>query len=356
MNTDFIKLDKVLTGIEKYDFSSFSSSANNRKISQYSWPDISFNMNDFPYNTDTAIIVTSWCGQLGWLKATLTNYRLSGAYIILAYDNSMFIWDNLLSQEYIVTHMPSPLHCLLAHSTVIKHKTYDSDKRTGWFWDVRYAQGIISQFKNIKYVYCTNGDCCIDRPDGIKELPTLLSDCDFMSGQSVEGGTIHTACVFYKIDAFNKIMDYMAERNKHTIIGGSSPECLLRDAVNILQLKEKFVESPKNSKGEVDYYNTINADSTWKKILGFRNLYAESEYCENNRLEPIESKYWDDFMNWTYFRHDQRETICKYYETGDRRYLMMWWDRGSDTDTERKFNPIEYYGNQPIYETKLKEA
>ena len=353
MNKEYMDLDQRLNGIQNFSFANLNGDGYNRKNFQYTWNDFEFNINPFPFQADTAIIVTSYQGQLGWLKTTLTNYRKTGAYVILAYDNPCHIWNNLDDESWFIKNFPRPIHYLLAHSVVVKHKTYDADKRTGWFWDVKYAQSIVNGFKNIKYVYCTNGDCIIERPQGLNELKDILGDGDLISGQSMPGGTIHTANVFYKVEAFKKIMNYMSDRMQCSVMASQSPEALLRDAVTELKLNEVFAEQPIIKEGPhagtIDYYCTLNLDSTWKRVLGFRNLYGEFEYRENNGLEPLPAEYLDPYRDWMYFRDDWRATVCKYYETKDRRYLMMFWDRGKDSDYERKFLELEEYGKEPIY-------
>lgn len=340
------ELSLISAGIKPFDLSSMDY---DRSVCKYTWNDFEFNLNDAPYHSDTAIIVTSYQGQLGWLKATLTSYRKSGHFVILAYDNPAYPWSNLDDEEYMLKNFPRPIHYLLAHSVVFKHKTYDADKRTGWYWDVQYARHIINGFSNIKYVYVTNGDCIIEKPDGFKELKRVLGDGDFMSGQSEPGKTIHTANMILTIDAFNKIMGYMETRMRYPIMASQSPEGMLRDAVDTLCMKEVFApEQPKASDGSVDYYCKEGGESTWQKVLGFRNLYHEFEYRENNGLEPLPSHYMDSFKDYFYFREDWRQTVCMYYKTGDRRYLGQFWDRGKDSDYERKYLSLESYGAEPI--------
>ena len=342
---EITRLDQMLAGIIP---SNFSNMDYDRKNCEFTWNDCEFNINNKPFFSETAIIVTSYQAQLGWLKATLTEYRKSGAYVILAYDNLACIWNNLDDSEYFMKMFPHPLHYLLAHSVVVKHKTYDADKRTGWFWDVWYGSSIVNSLPNIKYVYITNGDCITENPGGFKELPGILGNGDFMSGQSIPRGTIHTANLFLTSHAFRKIMNYISIRMHWPVMASQSPEMLLRDAVDELGLKETFVKQPVLPDGSIDYYCTHNLPSTWKDVLGFRNLYAEFEYRENNGLEPLDKKYLDPFRDYFYFRSDWRDTVCMYYKTGDRRYLGMFWDRGKDTDTERKFLPLEDYGREPI--------
>jgi hypothetical protein len=245
--------------------------------------------------------------------------------------------------------MPNPVHYLLSHSVVHKHITYDGDKRNGWFWDVRYAQGIIKQFSNFKYVFCTNGDCIWDKPEGIDELIKLLGDGDLMSGQS--NGVIHTASVLYKAEAFHALFDEMAEMMRVPIIGSRSPERMLRTAVKDLQMKEvKAPKQPRDPDGVgVDYYTCYNQDSTWKDVLGYRNLFAEQETAWNNGTEPLPKKYVDNYQKWIYFSGEETSTICKFYDTDDRRWLYKWWDCGDTSWYNRIYMTVDHYGKDPIY-------
>lgn len=342
------ELDKKIVGILPWK-ENFGQGMETRGKDGVSWYDLSILYNSLPYETDIAIVVTSHKGHLRWLKATLTNYRLTGAFVILAYDNPFYAWAEK-TEEHILKSMPNVYHYLLANAVAMKHITYDCDKRNGYFWDVRYAQGIIRNFKNIKYVFVVNGDCIFDKPEGILDVINLLRDTDLMSGQSTEN-LIHTASVIYKVDAFNAIFDYMAEVMRVPIIGSHSPEVMLREAIVELKLKVKHTEKqPLDPKDKtVDMYACYNQDSTWKDLLGFRNLFAEYEVAGNNGFEPIDRKYVDDYKNWIYWNGEERETICKYWETNDRRYLYMFWDRWEESDYNRLYYSLEHYGKEPIY-------
>lgn len=318
-----------------------------------SWYDLSINLNSYPCQTDLAIIVTSWFGQLRWLKAALAQYRKSGAFVILAYDNPFYPWIPQNPHDMFRT-MPNQEHYVLAHSVVHKHITYDADKRNGWFWDVRYAQGILKQFSNIKYVYMTNGDCIVDKPEGFKDLIALLGDADLMAGQSRDG-MIHTADVIFKVDAFHQVFDYMHTMFRVPVIGSRSPEGSMYEAIEARGLKVKHPPvQPLDTDGSIDPYSRRDQDSTWKEILGYKNLYAIHETAWNEGGRPIDRKYVDNFMDWIYWEGEQKETVCRYWDTGDLRYLYQWWDRGEDSDYNRLYYPLEHYGKDPIYEIKDK--
>ena len=344
------KLHLKAAGIEPWD-ENFGAGMERRGADGMSWYDLSINLNSMPCQTDTAIIVTAWQGQLKWLKYVLSKYRESGAFVILAYDNPFYAWMDR-NPQYMVKSMPNMDHYLLANSIVHKHITYDADKRNGWFWDVRYAQGIIRQFPNIKYVYCTNGDCVCEKPEGFKEVVKLLGDGDVIAGQSSEK-VVHTADMFFKVEAFHQIFDYMFTMFESPVIGSRSPEGSLFHAIQKTGCKIVHAPvQPLDTDGTLDCYSRYDQESTWKEILGYRNLFAIQETAWNNCTMPLDRKYVDNHADWIYFAGDEKSTVCQYWDTGDFRYLYMWWDRGEDSWYNRLYYPIEHYGKEPIYERK----
>lgn len=348
---DETKLLRLLGGIDPW-LDNFGEGMERRGRDGMSWYDLSINGNSIPCQTDTAVIVTCWAGQLKWLKAVLASYRMTGAFVIMAYDNPFYAWAEKNYQTMLRT-MPNPHHYILANAAVHKHITYDSDKRNGWYWDVRYAQGVIKSFPNIKYIYCTNGDCIIERPEGLKEIIALLGGNDIMAGQS-DGNVIHTADMIMKVEAFNEIFDFMYDKMRVPVIGSRSPEQMLLEAVAYLNIKVMHapVQPISPEDGSTDYYCRYGQPSTWRDVLGFRNLFAEYETAGNEGKEPLPAKYVDNYLDWIYWGGEERETICKYWETGDRRYLFKYWDQWEDSDYNRLYYPLTHYGKDPIYATK----
>src|SRR3990167_2469824 len=168
----------------------------------------------------------------------------------------------------------------------------------GGFWDVRYAQGILKQFSNIKHVYMTNGDCICERPEGFKELVDILGDADLMAGQSRDGN-VHTADVLFKVEAFHKIFDYMHTMFRVPVIGSRSPEGSMWEAIiNTGVVLKHPPQQPLDLDGTIDPYSRRDQPSTWKDVLGYKNLYAIQETAWNEGGTPLESKYVDNFMDW----------------------------------------------------------
>jgi len=295
---------------------------------------------------DTAIICTSWFGHRCFLKSTLTSLRMTGKFVICSYDPPILPWGD---QKEFSERMPSYDIFLLPHCWVHKHITFDSPKRVGWFWDVRYAQGIVKSFPNIKYVLTVNGDCPWEKPEGINDLIAFMGDSDLMAVTS-QDNKIHTCAVLFKVESFNQVVDYMYKYHKVSIPGSYSPEDIFTEAVRQLELKEKVVpkQPMEPGGGSVDHYSRYKQPNTWNDIVGYRNIGAEFITAVIERLDPPERKFIDfrffDDVFCQYHNH-----LLKFYETGDRRYLYQCYDFNSDSWYDRLHYPLERYGKEPIY-------
>lgn len=342
------ELDLKVAGLEPWK-EDFGAGMERRGADGMSWYDLSVNLNSAPCERTVAVILTAWHGQLKWLRATLESYRRSGAFVILAYDNPLYAWGDRSNQQ-IVKMFPTPDHYLLAHAQVMKHITYDADKRNGWLWSMRYAQGILRNFRNIKHVYHSNGDCVLERPEGMSELVEMLGENDLMSGQQ-DQDLIHTAAVLWKADAFHRAFDWMAEEMRIPVMGSHSPEVMIREACQSLGLKVAVApEQPKDKDGTIDVYCRYDQPSTWKTVLGFRNLFASYETAGNEGREPTLGQYADLSQDAIYWSGEEKETIVNFWKTGDRRYLWMWLDRWEDSDYNRLYTPMDFYAPSPVFD------
>ena len=342
---DYDRLKWKLSGIEPWQDS--ADGAEYRGPDGYSLYDLSL-ADSMPCEQQVAVVVTAWSGQLKWLAATLASYRRSGAYVVLAYDHHTPPWM-VTSTDHLLRTFPNPRHYQLASAVVFKHTTYDCNKRAGWFWDIRYAQGVLRNFPNLKHIYVTNGDCAWDRPDGLPQLIDLLGTGDLLPGQQWHE-TFHTASVLYKADAFHRIVDHMADQMRVPIMGSLSAERLLQEAVKALSLR--VVPAPLQPRdptdGSVDMYARYGQQSTFREVVGFRNLFAEYETAGNEGRDVAFLKPYVD-LNPFYWGGEERETVCQYWATGDRRYLYQWQDRWEDSDYNRLSYPLTHYGSEPIF-------
>ncbi len=337
--------EKQLCGLEGMGGYSPSASIHKRRPN---WIDLSLNYNCLPSEKKEAIIVTAWHAQLLFLKATLANYRKTGALVVCSYDNPFKSWN--INTDEGPEFLPAPDIFILPHIWTFKHITYDDAKRSGWFWDVVYGAGAISSFKNLEYIFTVNGDCIWEEPEGMQELIRVLGDGDFMS-VSRERVTIHTCAVVYRAGAFRKIIEYLTSNYAVSTLSFHSPEILLGEAVRVLGLKETVApEQPMEpDMDSVDHYSRYNQMSTWKRIVGYRNLMAECLTVAIERGEPVEKKYFDP-RYYKYLSTGGQQALREYYETGDRRYILQLHDRSEDSWYDRLHYPLEHYGEEPILE------
>jgi hypothetical protein len=333
------KFERRVAGIDPWE---------HYKVNHHMHVDLSLNFNSIPYERDVAIIVTAWYGQLHWLKATFTNYRLSGAFVVGAYDQPIAPWSSYREDD--IAHFPYIELWSLPHSWVFPHLTFDSKKREGWFWDVKYGSGVIRNFPHFEYVFTVNGDCIWEKPEGMRDLIELLGDGDLMAVSS-SGRTIHTCAMLFKAEALYKVMDYMSERKRCAVMGSHSPEALLFEAVGELGLKEVVVPNqPLDHDGTVDHYCRLHQDSTWKELVGFRNLEAEQQESSISGTEPVPGEYLALDRAELLFGDNERRNLVPFYETGDRRWLYKYWLEGEDSWHNRIYYPLEEL-DHPVFKT-----
>jgi hypothetical protein len=304
--------------------------------------------NDFILRTDTVIIVTSHPGHRMFLEAVLENYKRSGKYLICSYDSHKE-WPH----SYVMN---------IPHTWVTKPLTYGAGKRIGWLYDAVLAGGTISHLRNIKYVIITNGDCFWENPEKVDSLGEYIEkrNGDIMCVSS--DSTYHTAAMVMKVGTFQSFMSFIVKNLRNNIPASYSPEVLLKQYIENNNIKyihpEKQPRFPEGHRyaGKVDHYSRYNQDHTWKELVGYRNLGDEHKARCYEHLEPLPSKYFYMGQPPIYFDSHERDTLEKYFRSGDRRYLYMYWDRGEESMFNRRYHKINHYGDKPLRDdSKRKE-
>lgn len=302
--------------------------------------------NDIPFRSKVAILVTSWGGHLTFLKETLKSYMKTDAYVICSYDHN--------------GRMPPQDIIDIPHAWVFKHRTHGAEKRNGWLWDIVYGGGLLhDEYTNLEYVFTLNGDCIWEKPQYMWDMVEYLGENDMTASSS--NGTIHTCAVLYKAWLFRKFSTLIKHKLEINKPESYSPEVLLRDYVKDWHIDNKVPEVqarfPENHRyaGAVDHYSSYGQDSTWKRILGFRNLGGELKAACQEHLEPVEKEYIDIRNNGEFLNQHERTTLFHYYKTGDRRWLYKYWAEGEDSYWNRRYHDIEYYGKEPLHDDSKRE-
>ena len=305
-----------------------------------------FTENNPLVNSNMAIIVTSFDGHMMFLKNTLSGYVSSGKYVISSFDRHRGT-------------IPEDIFAV-PHSWTFKHLTHGAEKRNGWLWDIVYGAGIINLFENFEYVFTVNGDCIWDKPEGVEDIIELLGDNDIMSSSS--NGIIHTCSVIWKRQTFLDFVSCIRNNLEKNRPESYSPEVLLRDwaflnkiKVKVPPLQAKYPQGHQHADA-IDHYSSYHQDSTWKQLLGYRNLGGEHKWSVLEHLEPLPRKYFDLRNNGEFLSQHEKTTLLPFYLTQDRRYLYMYWDQGEDSYYNRKYYTLEHYGNKPLHDdSKRKE-
>lgn len=302
-----------------------------------------YKQNDFILRTDTAIIVTSHPGHRMFLEATLKNYMKTGKYVILSYDS-----HNQWPHEGILN---------IPHTVVSKPKTYGAEKRIGWLYDVVLAGGLINPMNNIEAVVVTNGDCIWESPEHVDSLKKYVQQRNGDMMCVTCDSTLHTAAMIMKHWVFQQFVSFIVEHLKYNVPESYSPEVLLGRFVEEHDIKLAYPEKqplyPEGHRyaGKVDHYASYNQDHTWRRLVGFRNLGGEHKAACYEHLEPVNKRYFDLFSPPKYFDKHEASTLYRYFHTGDRRWLYMYYDQGEMSLFNRRYFPLEHYGpEEPLYD------
>ena len=310
--------------------------------------------NSFPFHAKIGLVFTTYHGHIPYMKYALKQYRkIKDMFIIGAYDAC-----TTRPEDKTLYRLPYPDVWYLAHIWAFKHYTWGGHrKRHGWLWSHIYASAILRQFKNIEYIFSANGDCVWDKPQGVNEIIELLGDNDFMAGQSETRHTdkfnfIHTCSMVFKREAYFSFIDFIFEKLPEAGTVSYSPESMIQQWARKGDVK--WEHAPKQAvytsgewKGKCDTYCEEGGPSTWRDVLGFRNLIAEKNWKCTNRKPPLDKKYFDLRDYKTHFSDFDRDTLCQYYLTGDMRYIKLGWDKDPylprDVRIRRKGLTIEDY-------------
>jgi hypothetical protein len=261
---------------------------------------------------DIAIIVPTHFYQSVWLKSCLESCQKTGYFTLMAYDNPFYDKNQLVQ-----TRLPSISSLMLADEILIKHKTWSSGVAIPHFWNMWYGLRMLKSL-GFKYVFNINGDCIMEKPEGIEEIIKILGENDIISCEYHKNSYIGTMSWLAKMDAAVQIWDLNLERAYEFNLGNAEG----RFAIFAKALGHKVVdvENP-----EDHHFKPPGTKGTWRHILGFRHFHAEHKVRRWAKMEPIEKQYFDLSQNYQYLNQHERNTLVKYWETNDKKYLELWW-------------------------------
>ncbi len=268
------------------------------------------------------ILLTGHQANRPYLKACIDSHAQLGLWITVAYDNFVDpAWDNDEFNKYPWDKFMPPKDImekidmfLMPHHQVWGGVLYP------YFWLLKFGTAAM---QNFEYIYCSNTDFVIEKPEGFWEVFNMLGDADILTcGHDEPGKYANTAGFFVKSKALMAIVQHMQDHfipwdvyEKYTNEIGNA-EGRFGKAIADLGLKQVIVEPPGD-----DMLRTYGKGLWWEK-MGFRHIHSEHNYAYRNKGIPPHYKYLDPR-----FMGDEYNKIKEYWDTQDLTVLEDWWAR-----------------------------
>jgi hypothetical protein len=259
-------------------------------------------------NKDIAVIVPTYWGQKPWLRACLESLRKLGYFILLAYDNHFWA-------KQTTGHMfPSCEVMQMADAVSMKHKTLLPNLGISYLWDQLYGLRLLKGF-GFPYVLSINGDCIMEKPENFPKIVKLLGDADIICSEYVvEREYCGTVAMLAKTDMF---LAYFDEFLKEFMAHKWTLEKRLYKYIHDNGYKCVPVRNSAHN------YKMPDPNATWCKKVGLRHLHAEQMIRKQERLLPVEKKFFDFGENFDNIPKDG--PLHRYYMTDDPKHLEEWW-------------------------------
>jgi len=270
------------------------------------------------FNSGVNVIVTAHSEQRMFLLPCLQSVKSIG-WTLLTYDNPE---GNYLKQ------FPSDACLKLVDQFFMKHPTKIVPGPTyPQFWNFKHGVDILMG-SQADYVFVIGGDSILEKPEGIGEIVKLLGDGDIIAcstrrknhGQAFCG----TKSFLVKKTAFCKMLHFIERETFYPFKNCGNLEVRFGLAIQELKMKEVIApEQPEEDQFAHTYDKDGNCsmENTWAKVLGYRHLGGEHKIRRVKKLKPLDEKYYDK----EYLRHQETETLIKYWETKGWAHVENWW-------------------------------
>lgn len=240
----------------------------------------------------TCVLITSHPGNRSFLTSCVETHSKLGLWTILVYDNYWNPNDKSISYDAL---MPKRKIFDAVHTFLIPNYQTWGGVLYPYFWLLKFGFHTASCFK---YVYCTNGDCIIEKPENFPKLFEMLGDGDVMGcgwEKTPQGRELFNTTAFLaKTDAMQKVMkhfeDHLIPFENYEKYAEEFGNTEARFARAMRDLKLKVVQVPENP------YNTqshIPGKGTWYKTMGFRHIHGEWGYYNKKDKSKIPWEYID---------------------------------------------------------------
>ena len=263
---------------------------------------------------EVAIIVPTHFYHSVWLRACLESCQKTGYFTLLSYDNPLFD-----KKQQIQNRMPSVPTLMLADEILMKPKTWGSGVGIPHSWNMLLGLNMLHSL-GFKYVFNINGDCVMEKPEGVHELLKMVKkqDADIIACEYHKDKYLGTMAWLSKLDIAVKMWENNFRRMYQQNFGNA--EARMGIFSKQMKLKVIPVENP-----EDHHFKPPGTKGTFRKILGIRHLHAEHKVRRTLKMEAVEKKFFEFGPNNLFLNGHERNTLLKYWNTNDKKYLKAWW-------------------------------
>lgn len=263
------------------------------------------------------IMLTSHQSNRPYVKACLESHRKLGYWITVVYDN--FIdpqEENVI--DYNKFMLPPDLMKQIDTFIMTPYQTWGGVLYP-YFWQLKLG---VAAMKDFEYIYCTNSDFIMEKPENFDKLLEHMGNHDVLSYYS-DNRSVGT-CFIAKTSALVKIVQHIQDHfipfevyEKYTQEFGNAEGRFSR-AIKDLGFSLAPVEQPFNEQMHKPGHGT------WYDIVGYRHIHGEHNYAYRRRGIPPHYKYLDErFVGGEY------QILKKYWDEGqDAKVLEQWWAKG----------------------------
>lgn len=273
------------------------------------------------------ILITGHQANRPYMKACIESHVKLGYWITLAYDNYVNPeWEIIDHNKF----MPPKDVLDNVDMFIMPHHQVWGGCLYPWFWLLKFG---VDAMQGFEYIYCTNSDFVLEKPEGFEQLFALLGDNDIMTSgpDYINPPAANTAGFIAKSSTLKKIVQHFQDHfipfevyEKYTQAIGNA-EGRFGTAIRDLGLKKAEIIppiGPDNKPDDMFRHNpkTRIQNGTWVEIIGFRHIHSEHNYAYRYKSIPPEVKYLDER-----FLGDEYRIIKSYWETKDEKILENWW-------------------------------
>jgi len=242
-------------------------------------------LNDYMANDEWAkkallpvgVLITAHPSSRPFLKHCIETHKKLGYWITLAYDNYWNPKDKNIKYDQL---MPSREVFDNIDTFIIPHYQTWGGVLYPYFWLLKFGMHTMGGFE---YVYCTNGDCVIEKPENFDQIMEMLGDGDIIGcgwEKTPQGRDLFNTTAFLaKTKAAQAMMkhfeDHLIPYDNYEKYAEQFGNTEARFAKAIKELDLKVVKVPENP------FNTQSHKpgfGTFYKTIGFRHIHGEWAY------------------------------------------------------------------------------